>query len=247
MKVLGKYEKARIYIEEHTQLTDEEIRFRKRLNPGPCITISRETGIGAEKICEQLVDFFSKYSVEENRNWVYFDKNLIEKVMADHNLPERYDKFLEDQKPSQLNSFFGELFGVHPSKLSLFRKTVKTIYQLAEFGNVIIVGRGANLITAHLRNAFHVRLVAPLNYRIKTSQEIYGVDRKAAAEFIKKEDMARKEFFKTYFHKNIDDPLLYHIQINTHLLSFEEIAEMIGFMIIKKFPHLFEIPVNYME
>ena len=45
--------------------------------------------------------------------------------------------------------------------LVLVHKTAKTILQLAEMGNVIIIGRGANVVTAHMNNIFHVRLVAP--------------------------------------------------------------------------------------
>jgi len=67
MKVLGAYEKARIYIEQHTQLSeDAKIKLRK-LHPGPTITISRETGIGAEKICLALITYFKNSSKKNNK------------------------------------------------------------------------------------------------------------------------------------------------------------------------------------
>jgi len=62
MRVLGAYEKARIYIEQHTELSEEAKLKIRKLNPGPTITISRETGIGAEKICEKLITFIQNYS-----------------------------------------------------------------------------------------------------------------------------------------------------------------------------------------
>jgi sirohydrochlorin ferrochelatase len=42
------YEKARHYIETSARETQEAKLLKKKLHPGPCITLSRETGIGAE-------------------------------------------------------------------------------------------------------------------------------------------------------------------------------------------------------
>lgn len=241
MRVLGAYEKARIYIEKHTELSEQEkIKIRK-LNPGPTITISRETGIGAEKICEKLISYFKNYSKSESPDWTYFDKSLINKVLEDHNLPERLSKFMTEEKTSVMNSMMNELLALQPSKLKLINKTAKTVYQIAELGNVIIVGRAANIITSKLKNTFHVRLVAPLNERIKNAQKLYNLSRIESQKFLTKEDKSRKEFIFKHYHKNIDDPLLYHLTLNTSLLSFEEVAEIIGGIVVKRFPKMFDV------
>lgn len=239
MKVLGSYEKARIYIEKHYEASEEARRHRRRLNPGPVITISRETGTGAAKVCEKLVEYLNSRAVEDYNDWTYFDRDFIEKVMEDHNLPDHFRKHLLEEKPAKIDSWFGEMLGISPSKLLLLHKTSQTIIRLAEYGNVIIVGRGANVILSHMKRALHIRLVAPLTFRIETAIEIYDVERRAAADFIKKEDEARKNYLWKYFHKNIEDPHLYHAIINTNLLHFEEIAEMIGHCVIKRFPNFF--------
>ncbi|NMB83362.1 MAG: cytidylate kinase-like family protein [Ignavibacteria bacterium] len=239
MKVLGSYEKARIYIEKHYEESEEAKRHRRRLNPGPIITISRETGTGAAKICESLIDFLNRHAIQEYNDWAYFDRDLMEKVMEDHNLPDHFKKYLAEEKPAKIDSWFGEILGITPSKLLLLHKTSQTITKLAEYGNVILVGRGANIILSHMKRAFHIRLVAPLNFRIETAMQLYNVDRKTAAEFIKTEDEARKHYILKYFHKNIEDPHLYHAIINTNLLGFDEIGEMIGYCVIKRFPQFF--------
>jgi len=245
MKVLSPLEKVKLYVEKHTKLTEEAKLKMRKLNPGPTITISRETGIGAEVISEKLIEFIKKHSKEEKTEWVYFDKNLIKKVLEDHNLPARLDKFMTEKETSTMNSMFNELLGIHPSRLKLYHKISKTIYQLAELGNVIIVGRGGNIITSNLDNAYHVRLVAPLNMRVENAQKLYNFDKKTTFNFIKKEDKVRKELVKKYYHKNIDDPLLYHLTINTNLLSFDDIAEIIGQLVIKRFPKLFDISNSF--
>ena len=242
MKVLGSYEKARLYIDKH-YLESEEAKFRKRkMNPGPIITISRETGIGAVAICEKLIEYFNHYAINDYNDWTYFDRDLIEKIMEDHHLPEHFRKYLSEEKQLKIDSWFGEILGISPSKLSLHHKTAQTILKLAAYGNVIVVGRGANIIMAKIPNAFHIRFVAPLSFRIENAMQLYNVDRKTATDFIKEEDESRKNYLWKYFHKNIEDPLLYHSIVNTNLLEFEEIAEMIGHCVIRRFPEFFISP-----
>jgi cytidylate kinase len=240
MKVLGTYEKARIYIDRHYQETNEAKVHKRKMNPGPVITISRQTGVGATAICEKLTEYFNRNAIEEYDDWTFFDRDLIEKVMEDHHLPEHFKKLLSEEKPAKIDSWFSEILGITPSKLSLLHKTSHTVLRLAEFGNVILVGRGANIITASLEKSFHVRLVAPLNFRIENAMRLYNVDHNTASEFIKREDEGRKNYLWKYFHKNIDDPLLYHSVINTNLLESQEIAEMIGHCVIRKFPQFFK-------
>ncbi len=239
MKVLGTYEKARIYIERHYNDSDEARHHRRKLNPGPTITLSRETGIGATFICSKLVDYFNQSAVRGYDDWMYFDRDLMEKVMEDHHLPEHFRKYLAEEKPHSFDSWFSEMMGVSPSKLLLVHKTSQTIMKLAGFGNVILVGRGANIITSLFSNTFHIRLVAPFEFRVENAMKLYSIDKKKATEFIRTEDEARKNYIWKYFHKNIEDPLLYHTVINTNLLKPEEIAELIGHCVMKRFPNFF--------
>jgi cytidylate kinase len=247
MKVLGSYEKARLYIEAHTSSEFDPIVQIRNINPGPCITISRETGIGAEKICELLIDFLQTRSESLYRNWAYFDKNLIEKVLADHDLPSYFSSFLEDERSSIIDNMFAEILKVHPSNLKLLHKTSQTILKVAKYGNVIIIGRGSNIITSELKNSFHVRLVAPQKFRISNAMQLYNMDRKTASHFVECEDKARKEFLKKYFHRDIEDPKNYHLVLNTYLMGFEEIAETIGNIIIRKYPYAFSHRMEFMN
>lgn len=240
MKVISSYEKARIYIENHS-LENERLQKRK-LNPGPIITISRETGIGASAICERLTEYFNKRAVADYNDWTYFDRGLMEKVIEDHHLPAHFRSHIDEDHLDKIDSWFSEMMGFVPSKLSVVKKTTQTILKLAEFGNVILVGRGSTIITSGFSNAFHVRLVAPLSHRIETAMKLYNYDRKTTSEFIKQEDEARKNYIAKYFHKNIEDPLLYHAVVNTYKLTFDEIAEMLGQCVIKRFPKFFAPP-----
>ena len=50
-------------------------------------------------------------------------------------------------------------------------------------------GRGSNVITSKLPNCFHLRLIAPIEHRIKHVQEVFNYSKPEAMEYIKREDV----------------------------------------------------------
>jgi cytidylate kinase len=236
MIVKGAFEKARFYIESHSK--DSDLKFKKK-KPGPCITISRETGAGADKVSEKLIEFFQNYSDRISAPWTVFDKNLIEKVLEDHHLPQTLSQYFVEDKLSELKSTVNELLGLHPNTWILVSKTSNTILQLAQIGNCVIVGRAGNIIASRLKNSFHVRLVAPIENRIEHIMEICDKSRPEAIEYIKKEDLARKNYLKKYFNKDVADPLLYNMVINTSPLGYNKAAEVIGNTILHNYLQFF--------
>jgi cytidylate kinase len=160
--------------------------------------------------------------------WTVFDRNLVEKVLEDHHLPSRLAQFMPEDKVSAISDAVEELLELHPSSWKLVHQTTETILQLAELGNVILVGRGANVITASLPHVFHVRLVGSFDHRLERVQTRHRVSREAARKFIRKEDAGRRRYLQRYFGKDIDDPLLYHLVINTDWVPVERAAELIA-------------------
>jgi cytidylate kinase len=77
-----------------------------------------------------------------------------------------------------------------------------------------------------------VRLVGSLENRIARVEEVYEMGRTDAREFIKSQDAARRYYMKEYFDREIDDPLLYHMVINTDEISYENAVRLIGDAVI---------------
>ena len=229
------FTKAKHYVESHVHDGDAA----RKGTVGPCITISREAGAGSGLIAEKLIQLLSPLSKDQNAPWAVFDKNLIEKVLEDHHLPKQIAKFLGEEKRSLLTQTMNEMLGVHPPLLKLYHKETETILHLAHVGNCVLIGRGANIITASVKNVFHIRLIAPLELRIKNVQEFYGNTKKEAVDFVKKEDAKRNVFIKDHFNKNAEDPLLYHAIINTGFFSLDEVAKIISDSVRTKFPKFF--------
>jgi hypothetical protein len=192
------------------------------------VTISRQTGSGAHVVGDELAEYLQAHGPKGAAPWTVFDRNLVERVLKDHNLPERMAKFLAEDRISELQDTMDELFGLHPPSWTLVRQTAETILKLVELGRVIIVGRGGGIITRNLDYVFHVRLVGTPEQRLQHVQEYYKMEKKAAEEFIQQEDRGRRRYLRKYFHLEIDDPLLYHMVVNTDLVPYKLAARMIG-------------------
>jgi hypothetical protein len=197
------------------------------------ITISREVGTGSHFIAELVARHLQANGPAEAASWMVFDRNLIEKVLEDHHLPARLARYMPEDRISGIQDTLDELFGLHPPTWTLVEKTSDTILRLAELGNVIILGRGANIITSRLNYMFHVRLVGDKAARIEYVQADRSMDKKTATQIVEQEDQGRRRYIKRYFHCDIDDPTRYHLVINTPQVGHITAAAMIGQSVLR--------------
>ncbi len=192
------------------------------------VTISRQAGLGAHYLASALASLLAQRAPEGSCPWTVFDKNLVGKVLDDHHLPSRLARFMPEDRISTISDTMDELFGLHPPSDTLVQKTTETILRLVEMGNVIVIGRAAHVITARLDYVFRVRLVGSLHKRIERVMTFDHLNEKAARDLIKRQDAGRKRYVKTYYHVDSDDPLFYHLIINTDLFTHETAARLIA-------------------
>ena len=148
-------------------------------------------------------------------------------MLEEHSLPKSLARFMPEDRISEVSDTMDELFGLHPPSWDLVHKTSETILHLAQLGHVIIIGRGANVITAKLDGVLHVRLVGSEEKRVDRATEFYELSKRAARDFIQREDRGRVRFMRKYFDVNIDDPLLYHLIINTDRIDGDDATKLI--------------------
>lgn len=191
------------------------------------LTISRQAGSGAHTIGEHIAGLLQARFPKDPCPWTVFDRNLVEKVLEEHHLPKSMARFMPEDRISEISDTMDELFGLHPPSWDLVRKTSETILHLAELGHVILIGRGASVITAKMDDVFHVRLVGSEEKRIERASEFYELGKREARNFIQREDRGRIRFMKKYFDVHIDDPLLYHLVINTDRMDGDDVARLI--------------------
>ncbi|HHY84660.1 MAG TPA: cytidylate kinase-like family protein [Verrucomicrobia bacterium] len=230
------FEQCLTFINCQLQPVSRPVTFGSDIAPRCAITISRQCGSGGHEIAQKLAARLRASASPEAPPWTVFDRNLVERVLQDHNLPERLARFMPEDRTRQIEAILHEIFGLLPPAWTLVQQTAETILQLAELGNVIILGRGANIITASLPHMIHVRVMGSLERRIDRLCMAEGITRKEAAYRIRREDLGRRRYVRQNFHKDVNDPLLYHLVINTDLVSPDEAVDIIADMVHRRVP-----------
>lgn len=192
------------------------------------VTISRQAGAGAWIVGRELATLLDRRAPAGPVKWTVFDRELVEKVLNDHNLPKKLADFMPEDRVSMLDDIVTEILGLHPPSWTLMHATTDTVLKLAELGNVIIIGRGASLITAKLNHVLHVRLVGSLERRIARVAEHLSLDPRAAREFVEKADRGHQRYIREHFKAEIENPLLYDLVINTDRIPCEQAAGLIA-------------------
>ncbi len=192
----------------------------------PFITISREAGAGETEITNLLLEDLSRNLDPKDCPWALYDKDLIKRVNEDYNT-KGIHSLLPEEKFSDIQTMFEELFGLHPTKREMAHNISKSILRLADMGNTIIVGRGGFFITRHHSNGLHVRLIGTFHKRVKHMIEEYSLTSKQAEEYLLKEDHRRYDYVKKLFGVDLNDPHHYDLVINTDKLDPMEISAII--------------------
>ncbi len=212
-------------------LSQKDAPQSKSATHPPFVTISRQSGSGAETVAHLLAGKLNAKRRENEQPWMVFDKNLIGKMLEDQHLPQAIAKLVREDTDTTVEALVGELLGLNPSMWTLFHHTSDTILKLARLGRCIIVGRGASVITEKLQGGLRVRLVAPDAARIEHLKKHFHYDEKAAAQYMNESDSGRRRYIKANFDRDIEDPLLYHAVFNTGLTGFEGAANMLETML----------------
>jgi len=208
-------------------------QFKDKRVGKPFVTISYQVGAYGVSVVENLYKYLQKYENRKRFTWKVFDKDLALKVMEDYKLSPNVLPYLSESTASEIEDIIEATLGVHPSRFTLIYEMNKTIVKLAKSGNAIIVGRGANMVTAKVAGGVHVRLIGSLEKRANFLKKYLKLEEKEARKFIPEEDRRRSKYFKKYFFGNIEDPSLYDLVINTDRIAMPDIVKTIGGLIIK--------------
>jgi cytidylate kinase len=110
----------------------------------------------------------------------------------------------------------------HPSVVDMAR----LILALGVTGEVILIGRGAGYVLP-ARSTLHVRLVAPLQDRVKYMSQWLRLTVEEAAEQVRLRDERRADFTRTHYQHQPGELYQYDLVLNTSLLGEELCAQLI--------------------
>ncbi|HEY5668531.1 MAG TPA: cytidylate kinase-like family protein [Anaerolineales bacterium] len=214
------------------------------------ITISRQYGSGGDEIAELIC---------HNTGYQLFDKHILARAAFEAGISDQeVIDYSEDNY--MVKNFLARLFGIsrpiaqlrvwkegkdgvrvaeeiqlnEEHALSLVRKAIEYAY---EIGNIVIMGRGGQVILKDKPDVIHVRIEADIEDRLvrvrsypeqKTQPFSDSVEaRRAAQDIIESFDTGSADYLKRFYGVDSSDPLLYHFIINTSKFSIEHSANLI--------------------
>jgi cytidylate kinase len=197
------------------------------------ITISRQYGAGGSEVAAL---------VARTLGWRVVDNELVERVAASAGLApddvasreERVSTFVE-RLARALVAATPELVvppeagGTAPSlsEDDLVKVTERVVEEVAAEGRVVLVGRAAPAVLARERDAIHVKVVAPREWRVRAVSERLGMPAGDAAALTDETDRNRARYHRQHYQRDWADPANYHLVLNTAALGLEGAAEVI--------------------
>jgi cytidylate kinase len=188
--------------------------FPKRFQEGEVatITISKQLGTLGTEIARQ---------VAEKLNYAFVDKKSLGKMLAAEFGFQNPDleKFDEKKPP------FWDFLSVQRTKY--LHSIRAAIYELAREGQVVIVGRGGQVVLKNVPGTLRVRIFAPFAFRVQRLVERERIDEKSAIRKLHQGDHDSAGYIHSFFHADWDDATLYDLLINAEKLSPTTMVDLI--------------------
>ena len=194
-------------------------------NVRPFVTISRQAGAGGHTIGQLLVNRLTELDPGETP-WALWDRDLVEKIVTDHNVERDIVESLGEAHRSWMEEFLAGLaFDVAQTEGRVYQYVATTMRALAHQGRVVLVGRGSVYITRHLPAGVHLRLVAPIDHRIRAMAKQLNVSMDAAAANVHQLDKSRAAFYRRYWPRELLGGEAFSVTFNTAMVDERRAVE----------------------
>ena len=212
---------------------DNSFKRDKATIAGPVITISREVGCEGLKLAKSISNRLKNKKFPNE--WRVLSKEIFKQSAEELNMQQEHVRRVFKQPDRYM---FDEIIKAFNNKsFKSERKIVKTVIDVVQSfaidGYSILVGRAGHIITKDIKNALHVRLTAPLEYRIKTIQVNDNLNREEAIRFISKVEKERIAFRKAIKEENLHVEL-FDLTVNRASFTDENIIDLIELAMEKK-------------
>lgn len=110
---------------------------------------------------------------------------------------------------------------------SLFREQAETIMRHALADGAVILGRAGAAALLREPDVLRVRLYGSAEARAAQASRVQGVDEQTAQARLPEVDRARAQYVRRLYCVDIDDPALFHLQIDSAAVPLDACAEVI--------------------
>lgn len=186
------------------------------------ITISREYGAGGGEVARGLA---------EQLGWELLDRELLHQAAAVEHVPDADLEKLDEQAVS-----LADRFRLHPPHEHYLHGLREAARQAVGRGKVILVGRGTRHLLGDTANVFHLRLVAPKEWRAQRMARLEAWSQDQALARCTEVDRTRQRFTRYFFGDGSLQPSKYDLVVNTGRVALEEVVAVVAALLQETAP-----------
>jgi cytidylate kinase len=175
------------------------------------ITISRGTASGGQALAER---------VAATLGWACLSNEVIVEAAKRYGVPEPKLAQMFEKAPS----FWERLLASRRVYLTLVQAAM---CEFAERGNLVYHGHAGHELLPGIRHVLKVRLMAPLDYRVRVVMERDRLDRRGAMRYIAQVDEERASRMRYLFGVDWRDPQLYDLVLSLNKLTLDSVAALV--------------------
>ena len=193
------------------------------------ITISREFGSGGKEVAKRLAD---------ELGYAYYDSEILRLLAKETNMSEEYIRDISERGVYPYAFQFAKSFAMYSAmqnnQTEILVKQAKILKRIAQKGDSIIVGRGADTILKEY-NPMKIFVYANLESKISRCKQKAKEDEKLTDKELEKKiksiDKNRKEFNSLISNTEWGNKENYNLCINTSNIDIKSIVPSVAMYI----------------
>ena len=200
----------------------------KPCGPGPIITISRESGCPSKLIAQMLTDALNKISIKTAPpKWKYISKEVVEEAAGKLDIKTVEMNYLISSGEKGLVEDLLTSFSPNYVSSRKIKKILNDVIRtLAMQGHLVIVGRGSVAILQGCPHVLHIRLQAPLEWRVQEMCASRGLKETEALKMTNETDKKRTALIELLLGRKFEQNL-FDVVFNCNTFSKEDIVQSI--------------------
>ncbi len=204
---------------------------------GPFISISRDFGCLANPIADRLAkELNHRYKKKGiKREWKWLNKQVLEEsAKALEVSPSKIKYIFQSQRKSMIDEIVAAMSTRYYKSDKKIRKTItEVIRSIAKSGDVIIVGRGGVAFGKDNSNSLHIKLTAPIEWRVDRISKNYKLTSSEALLYVLEVDQERKYLIDSFMGFETDLSI-FDLVFNRKTMEEDEIIATILYIIDKR-------------
>ena len=194
------------------------------------VTISRQFGAGGLTLGKMIAN---------KLGYMFADQDIVERVAKEANVSPHWVETVEKEAGGKLSRFISKMVSKplvdrilkdergYIDEETYLDYIVLIIAQIADEGDVVILGRGSQYILNDHPDAYHILLINDFENRVKFMTENYDLSHAKAAQVVNREDKRRMSLYRKLGKADYDSSSLYHLVLNMARIDLQQALKLV--------------------